>query len=282
MQCYCGFTCGTEQAFRKHLDRFTGTPSAQDHQLVRYPAPQPGNPNPGMRQTAPPSSAAPRFGPAAGMTGQMPPPQPRFPGYQDPYAEQAPHAGMPRAEMPYTGPLSGGRDPPYSAGMPGGEVPYMGASSGDRGMSRGEMPRMGAPSGERGASGAAAPSDTSAPARPPKLNRSHRAMSYISQEALDGLSKTSAELDELEARVDEISEQVKRGELTAGQGTTQLAQIESAANKVECDKVDAIYTSELKSGKEEAKQEKKEQIRRLEKLFDKLEQRFKWLKTLPQ
>lgn len=105
-------------------------------------------------------------------------------------------------------------------------------------------------------------------------------MSFLSEEAIDGLLKTGLELDKLEARVEELMGQVRKGELTPGQGRTELSQVEAAAHKVECDKVDAIYTSELHSGKDDAKKEKKDQLKRLEALFDKLEVQFKWLKTL--
>lgn len=123
-------------------------------------------------------------------------------------------------------------------------------------------------------------SSSPAAAPSPKFGRANRAMSYLSQEALNGLCGTSIELNGLEARVDDIVAKVQRGELTPGQGRTELSQVEAAGHKVECDKVDSIYTSELQTGKDEAKAEKKTQIKRLEQLFENLEVHFKWIKTL--
>lgn len=105
-------------------------------------------------------------------------------------------------------------------------------------------------------------------------------MSYLSQEAIEGLLKTSVEIDQLHERVDIIVAKVQKGEFTPGQGRTELSQIEAAGHKVESNKVDAIYTSELNTGKADAKAEKKTQLKRLEELFDKLEVHFKWLKRL--
>lgn len=105
-------------------------------------------------------------------------------------------------------------------------------------------------------------------------------MSYMSEEALSGLVKTSCEIEQLEARIDEIVANVRSGQLIPGQARTELSQVEAAANKVECNKIDSIYTSELNSGKAQAKDEKKEQLKRLEALFAKLEAQFQWLKTL--
>lgn len=102
----------------------------------------------------------------------------------------------------------------------------------------------------------------------------------LSQEAMDGLDKTALELDSLERRAEEVVKKLEQGLLTPGQARTELAQVEAAAHKVECDKVDAIYTSELHSGKETAKLEKKDQLKRLERLFERLEVLFNWVKGL--
>merc|ERR1719386_671207 len=105
-------------------------------------------------------------------------------------------------------------------------------------------------------------------------------MSQLSTEAIQGLESSSMELSALETRVEEVSRMVLQGALTVGQARTQLAQVEAQANKVECNKIDSIYTSELNSGKIDAKAEKKAQLVRLENLAKRLEEQFAWLKTL--
>lgn len=128
------------------------------------------------------------------------------------------------------------------------------------------------------------PGCTDMPADPSLVNSvampCGRAMSLLSQEAFDGLAAVTVEITALEARVEEVRQQVVDGLLTPGQARTQLAQVEAQANKVECNKIDSIYTSELTSGKDEAKKSKKEQLQRIEKLLEKLEAEFKWLKSL--
>lgn len=95
-----------------------------------------------------------------------------------------------------------------------------------------------------------------------------------------GLEASSVELSSLEGRAEEVRRMVEDGTLTPGQGRTELAQIEAKAHKVESEKVDCIYTSELTSGKDDAKAEKKAQLQRLEKLFERLEEHFAWLKSV--
>lgn len=127
-----------------------------------------------------------------------------------------------------------------------------------------------------------APAQPSA-AKPKVVNRDprvHRAMSVLSQEAMDALLRTQLELGALETKAEEVAARLQRHELTPGQARTELAQVEAAAHKVECDKVDSIYTSELSSGRDMAKTEKKEQLGRLERLFERLEVLFKWIKEV--
>jgi hypothetical protein len=104
-------------------------------------------------------------------------------------------------------------------------------------------------------------------------------MSYLSQEALDGLFKTGLEVASLEEQAEEISRRFDSGELTSGQAVTELAMVEAAANKVECEKVDSIYTGELNSGKDQAKALKKDQNKRLDALAAKFEDLFKKFKS---
>lgn len=58
---------------------------------------------------------------------------------------------------------------------------------------------------------------------------------------------------------------------------TELAQLEAEANKLETKGVDNVYTSELKSGRQAAKELKSVQLRRLETLFGVIEKLFCFL-----
>lgn len=104
--------------------------------------------------------------------------------------------------------------------------------------------------------------------------KAHRAYSLQSQEAIENLQRTEAELEGLERTADEVVEQLEAGTLTVGQARTALATVEAQAHRLETDRVDGIYTSELVSGKVQAKTEKKEQLARLERLFARLEATF--------
>lgn len=103
-------------------------------------------------------------------------------------------------------------------------------------------------------------------------------MSLLSQEAIDRMDASSAEISHLEQRAEDIARQLQHRQITAGQARTALAQVESAAHKVETEKVDAVYTSELNSGKAMVKSEKKEQLARLERFFERLDVIFQWIK----
>lgn len=105
-------------------------------------------------------------------------------------------------------------------------------------------------------------------------------MSLLSEEAMEALMRIQKELGDLEARAEDVVARLQGSLITAGQARTELAQVEAAAHKVECDKVDSIYTSELNSGKDMAKTEKKQQLGRLERLFERLEALFKWIKEV--
>lgn len=115
--------------------------------------------------------------------------------------------------------------------------------------------------------------------RPRERPRAQRSMSYLSQEAIDGLFKTDKEVSSLEERAEDINRRFESGQLSAGQARTELANVEAAANKVECDKMDSIYTGELNSGKDQAKALKKDQTKRLDSLHTKFEELFKKFKS---
>merc|ERR1711957_210204 len=93
-------------------------------------------------------------------------------------------------------------------------------------------------------------------------HRAQRVMSLLSQEAMNGLDMSSAEISGMEAQVDEIERALRAGDITCGQARSELAQVEANAHKVETNKIDCVYTSELTTGREEAKTAKKEQLQR--------------------
>lgn len=62
---------------------------------------------------------------------------------------------------------------------------------------------------------------------------------------------------------------------SVGKMKTELAFLESEANRLESAGVDNVYTSELNSGKVSAKEAKKEQLARLETLFAQIDDLFK-------
>mmetsp|Transcript_88929 Transcript_88929/g.163029 ORF Transcript_88929/g.163029 Transcript_88929/m.163029 type:complete len:234 (+) Transcript_88929:1-702(+) len=129
--------------------------------------------------------------------------------------------------------------------------------------------------------GDSSPLSESSTPTPVHRGRPHRAMSLLSQEAIAALHGTATDLGELEAEVEEAVNSLKRGEITPGLCRDRLSQVESKVQKLETNRVDSIYTGSLNSGKAQAKTEKKEQLDRIERLCTRLEQLFKWIKTLP-
>merc|ERR1719181_710842 len=97
-------------------------------------------------------------------------------------------------------------------------------------------------------------------------------------EALNELLKTGNLIAALEDSIEEIVAKVKSGEMNPGEARTELSKVEGRAHKVEGNNIDEIKTSELNTGKVQAKDEKKNQLRRMEMLFETLETRFAWLK----
>jgi len=84
----------------------------------------------------------------------------------------------------------------------------------------------------------------------------------------------------LERAVEEVGLQFDGGALSCGQARTALANVESRAHRLEAEGVDGIYTSDLGSGKAQAKSEKKELLARLEKLFSRLEAAFQLINNM--
>jgi vacuolar-type H+-ATPase subunit I/STV1 len=100
-------------------------------------------------------------------------------------------------------------------------------------------------------------------------------MSVPSEEALRQLGELDKVLSGVEQRVEQLSrladEQAQLTPESTARLKTNLAQLEAEAHKLETNGVDGIYTSELKSGQVFAKESKKSQLRRLEKLFGVIE-----------
>eukprot|EP00927_Polykrikos_kofoidii_P005724 TRINITY_DN12276_c0_g1_i1.p1 TRINITY_DN12276_c0_g1~~TRINITY_DN12276_c0_g1_i1.p1 ORF type:complete len:435 (+),score=76.18 TRINITY_DN12276_c0_g1_i1:99-1403(+) len=120
----------------------------------------------------------------------------------------------------------------------------------------------------------------------PSASRSTtRKFSKLSEQALTLLSDTNCELAHIERRVAEIEQLVLTSEGMNQSGAiswcdlkTELAQLEAKSTQLEGGRVDMVYTSELSSGKEVAKEEKKAQLLRLEALFRRFEVLFAAIK----
>lgn len=113
-----------------------------------------------------------------------------------------------------------------------------------------------------------------------------RKLSLQSEEALRQLDKLDVTLAGLEKHVSQLNQFARETkQLTsdqAGRMKTSLAQLEADANKLETKGVDCIYTSELRSGQVSAKEFKKAQLQRLEKLFVVIEDLFRFLNGASQ
>mmetsp|Transcript_34704 Transcript_34704/g.79537 ORF Transcript_34704/g.79537 Transcript_34704/m.79537 type:complete len:274 (+) Transcript_34704:116-937(+) len=108
-----------------------------------------------------------------------------------------------------------------------------------------------------------------------------RGYSKASLASLDKLNSLEHQLSSMETRVAEITALLKQGVQRTDIVTlrTELAQLESRAKQLEGRGVDDIYTSELRSGREEAKAFKKDMLSRFEALFNLLEETFASLKA---
>merc|ERR1712232_572895 len=87
----------------------------------------------------------------------------------------------------------------------------------------------------------------------PERESSHR-YSMASSQSLTKLQSTNKELLAIEARVAEIGRAVPHAPLSdLAELRTEAAQLESKAKRIECKGVDDVYTSDLNSGKQVAK-----------------------------
>lgn len=104
-------------------------------------------------------------------------------------------------------------------------------------------------------------------------------LSVLSEEALLQLAGTEDSLKEVEEAVVEMKKTIPtcdKAEL--GSLKTELSQLESHAQRIEQQGVDDVYTGELQSGKQMAKNQKKEMLKRLETLFSEFESLFQTIK----
>lgn len=111
---------------------------------------------------------------------------------------------------------------------------------------------------------------------PPGARQVPRRWSLKSEEAMHQLAQLDESLSRIEQQVAEID---GLSRLPSGQGRNQmrtdLALLEAEANKLESKGVDSVYTSELVSGRDDAKNSKKALLRRLEALFVQIESIFR-------
>mmetsp|Transcript_66971 Transcript_66971/g.143218 ORF Transcript_66971/g.143218 Transcript_66971/m.143218 type:complete len:250 (-) Transcript_66971:48-797(-) len=106
-----------------------------------------------------------------------------------------------------------------------------------------------------------------------------RGFSVTSEKALQGLSEFDAALSALEAAATATEQQCRNGTAEVGALKTQLAQLEARAKQLE-GRVDDVHVSELNSGREQARVLKKDQLRRLEHLFEQVDGIFRLLAAL--
>lgn len=116
---------------------------------------------------------------------------------------------------------------------------------------------------------------------PGRGNRVRRCFSMLSENALSLLSDTNEQLLQIEQGVTEITLALQGGvELEEAMHLKNaLSQLESKAKRLETKGVDDIYTGELKSGRQLAKDTKKDMLHRLENLFATMEDAFRIIKA---
>mmetsp|Transcript_6173 Transcript_6173/g.17836 ORF Transcript_6173/g.17836 Transcript_6173/m.17836 type:complete len:136 (-) Transcript_6173:111-518(-) len=102
--------------------------------------------------------------------------------------------------------------------------------------------------------------------------------STASAEAVDKLACVNEELTGIEQRVRQILAELPTSQSPADL-KTELAQLESKAKQLETTGIDDVYTGELNSGKQVAKQSKKDMLARLEVLFATVDETFKKMRA---
>eukprot|EP00928_Gymnodinium_smaydae_P020047 TRINITY_DN17738_c0_g1_i1.p1 TRINITY_DN17738_c0_g1~~TRINITY_DN17738_c0_g1_i1.p1 ORF type:complete len:353 (+),score=62.45 TRINITY_DN17738_c0_g1_i1:109-1167(+) len=102
---------------------------------------------------------------------------------------------------------------------------------------------------------------------PPRLSSNSGA-------ALSQLGASDARLSDLESRTARIEQEYVSGILSASAARSMLAQIEAQAKELESRGVDSVATGNLNSGRQMAKDSKRQQLQRLESLFARLDLLF--------
>jgi len=100
----------------------------------------------------------------------------------------------------------------------------------------------------------------------------------VSVAALTQLSGTMAELEQIGARVSELTAALQLEDTPLGPVKTELASLEARLHRLEATGVDNVYTGDLHSGRDDAKCMKKAMLARFEALFDTLEKAFSRIK----
>lgn len=93
------------------------------------------------------------------------------------------------------------------------------------------------------------------------------------------LREVEAQVAQIAGRVSELAGLCSEPEDQRGALRTELAALEAQAHKLECQGVDNVYTSELESGKADAKDLKKALLLRLEQIFKSIDDCFVRLKA---
>lgn len=106
-----------------------------------------------------------------------------------------------------------------------------------------------------------------------------RRYSAVSQSAMCQLREVEAQVAQIGGRVKELAGLCSDPEEQRASMKTELAALEAQAHKLECQGVDNVYTSELESGKADAKDLKKALLQRLEQIFVNIEDCFQKLKA---
>eukprot|EP00930_Biecheleria_cincta_P031099 TRINITY_DN21577_c0_g1_i1.p1 TRINITY_DN21577_c0_g1~~TRINITY_DN21577_c0_g1_i1.p1 ORF type:complete len:309 (-),score=46.21 TRINITY_DN21577_c0_g1_i1:259-1185(-) len=106
-----------------------------------------------------------------------------------------------------------------------------------------------------------------------------RRYSAVSQSAMCQLRDVEAQVAQVAGRVSELAGLCSEPEEQRVGLRTELATLEAQAHKLECQGVDNVYTSELESGKADAKDLKKMLLERLEQIFRNIEDCFEKLKA---
>mmetsp|Transcript_57726 Transcript_57726/g.185524 ORF Transcript_57726/g.185524 Transcript_57726/m.185524 type:complete len:527 (-) Transcript_57726:235-1815(-) len=300
VECSCGFACGTEAAFRRHQQRFLGSPAHRRvvhhglasvdaaHALRQGPVQQPGRAHGGF--------AAPMG--LSGSCGFAAPGGLSVPGGPSVAGGLSGHGGLSaQGGHAGTGSLAGGFAGTSgfagSGGFAGaggfagggglagnGGLAAAGSFGGAGGLASGSSFAAGSSSNAAGGFAAGGPG-----ALGPLLDTSSarsvsQRFSAASQEAMDALHRSDAELEGLEIQAEEVVRELRNRLITPGQARNTLVQLEARARSLETDGVDGIYTSELLSGRAHARAEKRGQLARLERFFHRLEVLFKWVQDV--